>query len=143
MIQNILLAVNCTQYHNAAPDFAFSLARRLNFAVYVVIVIDIEKETTNADLGIMPEDSKKKLEQVSQMHYQDIINKYQSDIKTKLFIPEGNPKDEIIRLANELNSEMIVVARDNKKGIIHKLFGNLSEHIAENSRIPVVIVPED
>lgn len=60
-------------------------------------------------------------------------------IQYTLYEREGNPYQEITRLADELRVDAIVVGASTSAG--HRLVGSLASHLVRDARWPVTVVP--
>ena len=52
---------------------------------------------------------------------------------------EGNPFTEIVRLADELRADAVVIGASSKAG--HRFVGSLAVHLVKAARWPVTVVP--
>ncbi len=52
---------------------------------------------------------------------------------------EGNPFSEIVRLADEIQADAVIVGASTKAG--HRFVGSLAVHLVRASRWPVTVVP--
>lgn len=60
-------------------------------------------------------------------------------ISAELVERVGNPFTEIVRLADELHADAVIVGASTKAG--HRLVGSLAVHLVRVSRWPVTVVP--
>ena len=60
-------------------------------------------------------------------------------ISAELVERAGNPFTEIVRLADELQADAVIVGASTKAG--HRLVGSLAVHLVRVSRWPVTVVP--
>jgi nucleotide-binding universal stress UspA family protein len=54
---------------------------------------------------------------------------------------EGVPHVEILRLATELQADLIVMGTHGRTGIEHLLLGSIAERVVRSSEVPVITVP--
>jgi nucleotide-binding universal stress UspA family protein len=52
---------------------------------------------------------------------------------------DGNPFTEIVRLADEIQADAVIVGASTKAG--HRFVGSLAVHLVRASRWPVTVVP--
>jgi nucleotide-binding universal stress UspA family protein len=57
----------------------------------------------------------------------------------KRHIAIGDPAEEILKVAEREEVDMVVIASHGRKGRFH--FGSVAEKVVKNSRVPVVTVP--
>lgn len=82
------------------------------------------------------------LEAASKKSLKDVIDKKVSkDLKIKPIIAHGNPADEIVRVANEENADLIVTASHGQTGWRRIMFGSVAEKVVRLAQRPVLAVP--
>jgi nucleotide-binding universal stress UspA family protein len=57
------------------------------------------------------------------------------------FTPEGDPREEIIAVANEWGANIIVLGTHGRTGLTHLLMGSTAEYVVRHSKVPVMVVP--
>jgi nucleotide-binding universal stress UspA family protein len=72
------------------------------------------------------------------VHYVQMAN--DQGIEADQHIVSGRPSQEIIRLAEQLNCVMIVIATHGRTGFDHVVFGSVCEQVVRHSPIPVLSV---
>jgi nucleotide-binding universal stress UspA family protein len=55
----------------------------------------------------------------------------------------GMATDEIIQLADKLKPDLIVIGTTGASGLLNKLIGSIAEHVMEQVKQPIVLVPQD
>jgi nucleotide-binding universal stress UspA family protein len=80
-------------------------------------------------------DSKNKMKKL-------ITELHAEDIKVHVLLREGKPSKEIINVAEELQSDLIVIGTNGRDGLADYLLGTTTNNVIENSNIPVLVVPE-
>jgi nucleotide-binding universal stress UspA family protein len=60
--------------------------------------------------------------------------------KVETFVVPGIPYDEIIKKAEEINADLIVVGTHGRTGLDHVLFGSTAEKVVRKSTIPVMTI---
>ncbi|UYG08994.1 universal stress protein [Halomonas sp. M4R1S46] len=68
-------------------------------------------------------------------------NLYPDTTKVTTLIRHGRPSDTIIKLAKSGDYDLIVVGRAGESRMRSALFGSTASRVAENSSVPVVVVP--
>lgn len=61
-------------------------------------------------------------------------------VSTERWIVEGNPAEEIVRLAEEQSVDLIVMGTLGSSGIERFLLGSVADKVIRSSRIPVLTV---
>jgi len=76
---------------------------------------------------------------------EDVLAFYQKEIKdycqakVKIVTKEGIPADEILKVAEEEDAELIILGNGRKKGLSRLIGGNISEGVQKSSKIPVLV----
>ena len=55
-------------------------------------------------------------------------------------IVEGNPADEILRLADKMGADLIAMGSHGRTGVLRLLMGSVSRKVLDQARCPVLIV---
>ncbi|MCW5908733.1 MAG: universal stress protein [Chitinophagales bacterium] len=135
----ILIAVDSSEYSITAAKKGLELAHQLNAKVALLYVIDTAKTIGNADAGISQQEAlivmKKEAEQALEH-----LASYNGDNLVKL-MPEGHPKEDIIKTAENWEADLIVMGTHGRTGLMNLLMGSVAEYVVERSKIPVLVVP--
>ena len=76
---------------------------------------------------------------------EQILNYYKKElehgglISIKTMIREGIPADEILKVAEEENVDLIIVGDSGKKGMVRFITGCVSKEVEKNSMVPVLV----
>ncbi len=151
MVNKIIIAVDDSKASEKALEHAIDLATDVSAEILLVSVIPhsfipafslptAPTPSINANATITFLES-------SRIHYKKVISKFlkriqriNPNLKISAKIVEGNPADEIIKIAKDENSDLIIVGNKNHSGI-HKFFlGSVSDDVIHSSEIPVLVV---
>ncbi len=61
-------------------------------------------------------------------------------VKTVLHVRVGTPSEQIVRLADQLGSDVIMLGAHGKHGLAGVLLGSTVDHVAERAHCPVLVV---
>lgn len=64
-------------------------------------------------------------------------------INVRTIIREGIPADEIIKVAEEQNVDLIIVGDNGKKGLLRLITGCVSKEVEKNANVPVLVGKTD
>jgi nucleotide-binding universal stress UspA family protein len=135
----ILIAVDSSEYSIAAAKKGLELAHQLNAKVALLYVIDTSKALGNVDAGISQQEAlivmKKEAEQALEH-----LASYDGKNLIKL-MPEGHPKEDIIKTAENWEADLIVTGTHGRTGLMSLLIDSVAEFIVKHSKIPVLVVP--
>jgi nucleotide-binding universal stress UspA family protein len=142
--KDILVPVDFSPGSLRAIEFAFSLINS-DGEICLLHVIDSDFVTKLSDAGFLEAEAAiDKLRKSSEERLTEIAERNPSKtIQVDTMVVVGTPFAEILRVANDLYFEMIVLSiRGRKQGSIEDLlFGSTAEKVLRAARIPVFCVP--
>jgi DNA repair exonuclease SbcCD ATPase subunit len=83
----------------------------------------------------------RELEASSKRTLEEVIGQMEwKDLKVRLIVLRGNAAEEIVRVAEEENAELIVIATRGRTGLDRLLFGSVAEKVVRLAKCPVLTV---
>jgi nucleotide-binding universal stress UspA family protein len=145
-IRRILLATDFSVCADAAADVAAQLARQLNAQLELVTVIDTSGVTDASGdpawhrqrIDHMRQETHQRLQAFADRHFAEI-----EDVHIHVFdggLDPPNPSVEVIRVAEMLRCDLIVLGTHGKTGLEHLVLGSVAEKVVRKSSIPVLTV---
>lgn len=140
--KTILFATDFSENSEYAFDYALAMARKYQSLLAIVHIINepvdlrgfyvphISFESLEEEIE---EGARKMMEKFCRMHVSDYEN-YQT------FIVPGIPYDEIIKKAEELKADIIIMGTQGRSGLDHVLFGSTAEKVVRKSPVPVMTI---
>lgn len=64
----------------------------------------------------------------------------ESKVRYQLHVVSGTPDADVLRLANELRADLIVMATHGRKGLRHFVLGSVAEHVVREAHCPVLTI---
>ncbi len=138
--KKILLAVDSSEYSLNAAQKGMELAHLIDASVAVVCVVDASKALGNFDVGLLPGEALLALNKEAEQTIGQLVKMYTGDEMMK-FIPEGFPREEILKTAETWQADLIVMGTHGRTGLSHLLMGSTAEYVIHHSKVPVLIVP--
>lgn len=138
--RKILIAVDGSEYSVTAAKKGLELAHQLNAKSFMVFVVDKTKAMGNPDAGIMPQQALIVLKKEAEQTLDELAEMYNGNELEK-FMPEGNPREDIIKMAETLDVDLIVMGTHGLTGFRRLLVGSVAENVVRHSNIPVMVVP--
>ena len=141
-IKSILVAVDFSEISVKALQTALDLAEQINAKLDVVHTlpmseIDLPAEgSAEFNRGLVQQELEKTKDKLNQF-VKELSNE---NIDINELICLGDPKDEINKIAQSINPDMIVVGTHGRKGLSHLLMGSVAESIVRNAIVPVLCV---
>ncbi|MEO8501117.1 MAG: universal stress protein [Vicinamibacteria bacterium] len=138
--KKILIAVDSSEFALAATRKGLEFSNQLGAQAALIFVVDKSKAVGSADLGITPEEALIVLKKEAEQTLDQLAAMFGGKDLLK-FMPEGNPKDDIIRMADTWGADLLVLGTHARTGIARLLLGSTAEHVVRHSTIPVMVVP--
>lgn len=144
-IEDVLVAVDFSQNSLRAIEFALSLVDR-DGEVYLLHVIDSDFAERLSQEGFDELDSAiAKMKENAEQRLKKILEGLPTERpKVETMTVVGKPFVEILRVANDLDFQAIVVGVRGRRGkdVEELIFGSTAEKVVRASRIPVICVPD-
>jgi len=142
--KNILSPTDFSEHSYKAIKVASELALHFSARLVVLHVVSLtplitgEMEPTNFDVRSYQQE----LEKDARQQLQDVIKKLVSkDVKN--FVPmiiSGSYSDEILRVAREEKSDLIVIGTRGRTGVAHLVLGSVAERVVQLAPCPVLTI---
>jgi nucleotide-binding universal stress UspA family protein len=136
----IIVAIDSSEFAMAAAKRGLEMAGQLNAQAALLFVVDKSKAMGNAEAGITPGEALIILKKEAEQTLDQLAQMYGGPTVLK-FMPEGNPQDDIIRMAETWGADLLVIGTHARTGLVRLLLGSVAEHVVRHSTIPVMVVP--
>jgi len=144
MYKKILFADDLSKRAHRALGEALNLARIHGAEL---IILNVHEEFLDKDEMVMlrvdVSEFQEKIQEkavAARRHIQaDLANLKGQDVPTQILLREGKPSKEIIKVARELDVDLIVIASHGAT-IKEKLLGRTSDYVAKRARRSVMLV---
>jgi nucleotide-binding universal stress UspA family protein len=139
-IEKILVALDFSPTSMEALDCAVSLAKQFRAAIHLVHVHPPDGVSSVPGAGHLLFESAEAIERLNE----ELTGVHRKHVPT--FRPEnchirgGQPYQEIVRLAREINADLIVLATRGHSGLKHLLLGSTAERVVRNAPCPALVV---
>ena len=126
---------------NKAFLYAKELVKWWEGELHVIHVLDTEFLSGAVHITIEPlDESVTKWKKRAEEKLKNIYHVGGKDLEGEIHIKEGKPHEEILKLADELDVEMIVIGSHGRKGLERAIFGSVAERVTRMAKVPVLIV---
>ncbi len=144
MFKKILIATDGSEHTKKAVAHAIKLAKLAGAELHVVYVMDIKtdygpKSYLSTDISMEGLRNFLRQEGNEATEYVEALAG-KEDLKTRKWIVEGHPAEEIMKLAEEQSVDLIVMGTLGRSGIEKFLLGSVADKVIRNSSIPVLTV---
>lgn len=142
-IKNILVPTDFSSLSHSALDYAKDLADSMNATINILHVIDNSIPFITGKQNLNEEEINNSLEIEAKKHLSELTReiKSESDVKVSGVIRRGINYEEITNFANEIQTDLIVIATHGRTGIMHSLLGSVAEKVIQHSKCPVLVIP--
>ena len=140
--EKILLAIDFSDYSEVACEYALTLAQSFNSSLLVLHVIN---EPVDLRGFYVPHISFEQLEQEIETGAVKMLETFCNE-NLKEFsafttaVVTGVPYEEIIRVAAEQESSLIVIGTHGRTGLDHLIFGSTAERVVRSAPCPVMTI---
>lgn len=144
-IKKILVPVDGSEANKKAMEFAAEMAKKFPAQVLLMHVIELNMPSalqveysyvqysyTDEDLKNLKDISRKILDNAKEML---------EGVEVSTFSYVGYPVDEILRVSEEEDVDMIVMASRGMSGIKKYLMGSVTNNVVHHSKKPVLVIP--
>ena len=136
---HILLAVDFTPVTNTVTRQAMELCQAFKARLSLVHVVEFTRMDLSNDL-VLPQELEidQELMKRSKQRLEDLAEKLGID-KSECFVSQGSTRREILRLAKELNTNLIVIGSHGREGI-QRLLGSTANAVLHGAPCDVLAV---
>lgn len=150
MTKNILIATDGSSHSEEAARVGIELAKLWQGQVTILHVVDTSgyipmpfegfapspyaKDEASALRNILLENGEEAVK-----HIEDLAR--ESGVAYEKTIVEGHPASEILKIAEESKTDIVVMGSIGKTGLGKFLLGSIAEKVVRHSKVPVLIVP--
>jgi nucleotide-binding universal stress UspA family protein len=139
--RRMLVPTDFSDCSDAAGDVAGALARQLGAVVDVVTVIDTgplfegygDPVYREQRIAAIRGEAEKKLDAFVARHFPGVS-------RVQAVIRDGDTLGEIVAMAGDVGSDVIVMGTHGRTGLPHLLIGSVAEKVVRHSPVPVLTV---
>jgi len=139
-IKKILVPTDGSDSSMRAADFALKLAKHLMSEIIGIYVIDriiLEEISKVHERHEVEEENKRKAERC--LNY--IVKSAEREgLKASSILVEGQPHDQIVRHAESLGADIIIMGSKGRRGTNRILIGSVAERVIEYAPCPVLVI---
>jgi nucleotide-binding universal stress UspA family protein len=141
-IRRIVVATDFSEGSDAAMERAFALAKPLDATVDLVHVLDTAILTAPQSLGAMPLiDPQALMDQIDEALTARIEKARSLGIVCQSDSLDGYPAREIVRHAEKVGADLIVVGTHGRTGVAKVIMGSVAQRVVQHATCPVLVIP--
>ncbi len=131
----VLVPTDLSGFSLEAFDYAQEIAGMFDAGIIVVFVIDkgTQKPKARYEVNEAEVEARRKLVEF-------LMDRKIVPDRVRLEIRHGHPAEEIVKTAQELRVDLIVMSTHGRTGLSHVLIGSVAEHVVRMSNAPVLTV---
>ncbi len=136
--RNILCPIDSAKNSIAALEIACELAEERGAIIHLLHVARVPSHDMDVPL---PFDADPRWERAARARLEQVAREQlQGRVRYKVHVISGTPDDDVVRMAHELNAELVVMATHGRKGLSHFVLGSVAERVMREVDCPVLTV---
>ncbi len=140
-IRTILCPIDFSPGSSAATDYAVGLAQRVGAKVHLIHVYPLPMlAAPDGGLMVTPEAVAHLSEEAAKATRRIADEWAQKGVHLETHVCDGAPHVEIVRTADAIGADLIVMGTHGRSGLAHLLIGSVAEKVVRSSTIPVLTV---
>jgi nucleotide-binding universal stress UspA family protein len=144
MIRRILMATDFSNYSKEALDYAIHLAKSFDVDLYLLHVFEPPLYShTGVTPSIQPEVHHwiRELKEEDEKRLNALAEGLKSQgVKVHPVFKEGKPFLEVLKTAEEIPADLVVLGTHGRTGLAHVLLGSVAERVVRKAPCPVLTV---
>ena len=138
----ILVPVDFSTTSNKAFAYAREMVKCWGGELHILHVLDTDFLTGAVHITIEPLDEsvakwRKRAEDKLKSTYK---GEGGGDLPGDIHIRDGKPNEEILKAAEELGADMIIIGSHGRHGIERAIFGSVAERVVKYAPMPVLVI---
>ncbi|QQR91223.1 MAG: universal stress protein [Myxococcales bacterium] len=143
-VKHILTPIDFSENSDKAVAFAAKLAESLSATLHVVHIYQLPMYVVPDGGFVMGDELGSKLKAASE----EAVNRFISErgfygVTMKAHVLCGLPHEAILRIADELDVDMIIMGTHGRAKLSRVLLGSVAEKVVRTSNVPVIVVPNE
>jgi nucleotide-binding universal stress UspA family protein len=138
-ITTILVPTDFSEYSRQALSYAEMLAKTFDAKIVLIHVIDTVSYVVSE--SVQWTDVYARLEGIIQPMLEGLIREAEKrGVAAESKLTQGVPYDQIIKTAENVNADLVVMATHGRTGVRHVLLGSVAERVVRLAPCPVLTV---
>jgi len=140
---DVLLATDFSETARVALDHAATLARDHGATLHLLHVVEEFSYWESFDLKHFPSDDVlAEIEENTRIALRDLVEEegVGDEVATETLVRRGKPFVEIVRVARDVDADVIVVGSHGQTGLAETLFGSTAEKVVRKASCCVFVV---
>ena len=144
VFSNIVCCISLSENPDDVVQYASDIVRQ-NDAKLILVHVAADNDAILRRTGSrsaveqLIEESRKANEDA----FTQYVNKKFAGLNPTIVLTEGKVEEELLKVIDQYCADLIVIGSMSTKGLFGSLFNKPSESIIDNTRIPVMVIPND
>ncbi|MBL4620920.1 MAG: universal stress protein, partial [Immundisolibacteraceae bacterium] len=131
--------INPEQVQPQTVEFAARIAGQYEIALNLLFVFELPGRSKGAGFAV---ESEEELEADVKAIVEEVVKPLIGDVGiAETIIRSGRAADQIIAVADDLNTDVIVMGAQGRTGLKHFIMGSVTEKVVHLSTRPVMTIP--
>jgi nucleotide-binding universal stress UspA family protein len=139
-IQNILVAVDFSDYSEAALRYATFLAEKFGATLTLVHAVEPYVYPEDLSAGFTIEEIDRRWMQRQKEKLETLRQTIKEGIPATVVVTMGTAWNRIVGAAKSWNADLVVIGTHGRTGLKHALMGSTAERVVRHATIPVLVV---
>ena len=141
-VKRILVPIDFSDCARKALQYAIPLAREHDASITAIYVIPpIYGVGEYGGIEYMPLESEARAYGEQRLAAM-VLDEVDGTVTVNTLVRSGSPAGQIIRVAQDLPADLIVISTHGRTGLKHALVGSVAEHLVRGAPCPVLVVRE-
>lgn len=138
-MKKILIAIDDSPASEKIAEQGFKLGKQLDAEIALLSVVDTQFLTTEG--GVTAGELVNTIKTDFKKSHQILIDKLPQKNKIWTFVEQGKPFEEILKVADEWEADLIVLGTHGRTGLSHVIMGSVAEKVIRHSTKPLFVIP--
>ena len=144
VFSNIICCISLSENPDDVAQYVRDIAGQNDAKLYLVHVFAGKEDLFNqVSAHSAVEKMLKESQAATREAFKEYVEKQFAGFDTTVIFTEGRVQDELIRIIDKVCADLLVIGSMSTKGLFGGLFNKPSESIIGNTRIPVMVIPND
>jgi nucleotide-binding universal stress UspA family protein len=142
-VQALLVPTDFSSHSGRALDHAIALARALDARVHLLHAVHLPAAAALGEVELLTDDIRPRMRDAAARKLEKARQKVAgAGVEAQTHLEEGSPAEVIVRLAETLSADLIVMGMHGWSGIPHIVLGSTAERVIRTAPCPVMTVRE-
>jgi nucleotide-binding universal stress UspA family protein len=137
-MKNILCATDFSNFSNCTIPYGVALAREFNAKLYICHVIDFSSIAIYGEFQLNPVDQQVRIKKQAAEQLNELIG--EQPVKWEPLISAGHIADEVSRLVEEKEIDLVIAATRGRSGLKRLILGSVTERLMRVLSCPLLVV---